>query len=154
MLWYDASVNLLYIYMYIYMYIYTYIYIYMYICIYTHIFIYLYIWRIFSYVYFTHLIVFQSFNCLNLKKSLYSKRRELYNVIYVLCLILFCIVVDLYMYIYIYMIYMRHANSMFLFVVSTLLQKHASRALCILHANGWRNISSIVDQMDTSGTTF
>ena len=107
--------------------------------IYTYIYIFIYS-RIFSYVNLTHLIVFQSFNCLNLKKSLYTKRRELNNVIYVLCLILFSFVVDLYiyiyMYIYTYMIYMRHANSMFLFIVSTLLQKHASRALCILHANG------------------
>ena len=101
----------------------------MHICTYIYIFIYS---RIFCYVNLTHLIVFQSFNCLNLKKSLCTKRRELNNVIYVLCLILFCFVVDLYiyiyMYIYTYIIYMRHANSMFLFIVSTLLQKHASRA--------------------------
>ena len=69
--------------------------------IYTYIYIFIYS-RIFSYVNFTHLIVFQSFNCLNLKKSLYTKRRELNNVIYVLCLILFFFVVDLYIYIYIY----------------------------------------------------
>ena len=119
----------IYIYICICTYIHTYIYVYMHICTYIYIFIYS---RIFCYVNLTHLIVFQSFNCLNLKKSLCTKRRELNNVIYVLCLILFCFVVDLYiyiyMYIYTYIIYMRHANSMFLFIVSTLLQKHASRA--------------------------
>ena len=41
------------------------------------------------------------------------------------------------LYIYmIYMMYMRYANSLLRFLTSTLLQRLASRDLCILHANG------------------
>ena len=64
--------------------------------------------RILPYINFTHAIVFQFLNCFHLKKGLTRKVVNLISLCYVLCLILFCFVVDLFiastthMHIYIY----------------------------------------------------
>ena len=86
---------------------------------------------IFPYINFSHLIVFQSFNCFHLKKSLHSKRRELNKVIYVLSYIVLlrCRLIHsqhyaTYEHIYIYMciIYIIYTN-MYIYIHSSFYER-------------------------------